>query len=63
MIPNGCINFNAEIQFKEDFIGVQFPENILSLLSFAIYIYIYIFPTGIVNHLSCGLALLICFYK
>lgn len=33
MIPNGCINFNAEIQFKEDFIGVQFPEYILSLLS------------------------------
>lgn len=43
MIPNGCINFNAEIQFKEDFIGVQFPENILSLLSFSIYIYTYIF--------------------
>lgn len=37
MIPNGCINFNAEIQFKEDFIEVQFPENVLSLLSQAKY--------------------------
>ena len=41
MIPNDCINFNAEIQFKEDFIEVQFPENILSLLSQANYFYFF----------------------
>lgn len=33
MIPNECIHFNAEIQFKEHFIEVQFPENVMSLLS------------------------------
>lgn len=33
MIPNECINFNAEILFKEHFIEVQFPKNVMSLLS------------------------------
>lgn len=61
MTPNGCINFNAEIQFKEDFMEVQFPENVLSLLSQAKYFYF--FPSGTVNHLPFGLALLISFYK
>lgn len=61
MIPNGCINFNAKIQFKEDFIGVQFPEYILSLLSQAKYISV--FPSGTVNHLPCGSALLISFHN
>lgn len=40
MIPNGCINFNVEIQFKEDFIEVQFPENVWSLLSQPKYFFV-----------------------
>lgn len=61
MIPNGCINFNVEIQFKEDFIEVQFPENVWSLLSQAKFFFF--FPSGTVNHLPFGLALLISFHK
>lgn len=37
MIPNECINFNAEIQFKEHFIGVQFPKNVMSLFPQSIF--------------------------
>lgn len=41
MIPNECINFNAEIQFKEHFIEVQFPKNVMSLLSQNIFFLVF----------------------
>lgn len=61
MIPNECINFNAEILFKEHFIEVQFPKNVMSLLSQNIFNFF--FPSGTVNHVPFGLALLISFHR
>lgn len=63
MIPNECINFNAEIQFKEHFLEVQFPKNVMSLLSQNIFTFFFFFTSGTVNHLPFGLALLIYFHR
>lgn len=46
MIPNECINFNAEIQFKEHFLEVQFPKNVMSLLSQNIFTFFFFLQVG-----------------
>lgn len=62
MIPNECINFNAEIQFKEHFLEVQFPKNVMSLLSQNIFTIFFFLTSRTVNHLPFGSALLISFH-